>query len=113
MNRPSKRRRLSPKPKDNLLHKYKIKFEGPNDRESWPQYHSAMFTAVQNMKNVYYTKYAEGQTHSPQKSKLIEKAKRLADAAVHCGNIGANEPIWREKTESVLLSQAFMRRMEW
>jgi hypothetical protein len=96
------------------MRQYRINFKGSNDSESWPQYHSAIFTAIQNMRHVTFTKYADGpQPHSPQKSKLMKKADKLVFAADYCRRFDVNEQTWRDKTESPLLSQVFTERMEW
>ncbi|KAJ5560542.1 hypothetical protein N7513_002941 [Penicillium frequentans] len=113
MNRPCKRRRLSPKTDDQFMRQYKISFEGSEIPNTWPQYHLAMFTAIQDMKHVVYTKYVERpQSHSPQKSRIIRKADKLLAAAEYCRKFNINEQTWRLETEFPLLSQVVAEKME-
>ena len=114
MNRASKRRRLSPQTENQLMRQYRINFEGSNPSKTYPQYHSAIFTAIQDMKYVIYTKYVESpQSHSPQKSRIIKKTDKLVSAATYCRKFESNEKTWRDETESLLLKRVFAERMEW
>lgn len=96
------------------MRQYRINVEGSSLPKTWPQYHSAIFTAIQDMKYVIYTKYVERpQSHSPQKSRIIKKADKLVSAAEYCRKFDNNEQTWRDETESPLLKRVFAERMEW
>lgn len=92
-----------------LRNQHGINFVEQLDPEQWPANHRAVFSAIEELKQVKYTTYLQGQTNvadldsQPWKLDAKKQARQLAEISVDC--LDRNESTWRHACEPLVFSR--------